>query len=774
VKFLAFAFFDALAQAQSFSSGAKIDARIEEAIGAGLIPGAVVTIGHNGKVVYSKVYGSKSLVPAPSPMTEDTIFDAASLTKVIATTSAVMKLFEEGRIGTNDPVTKYLPEFQGGNSNITIRDLMTHFSGLRPDLDLKPAWSGYQTGIHKALIDRPNHLPGTRFVYSDINFILLGEIVHRLSGRMLDAYVQEEVFRPLGMTESRFNPPPEWRARIAPTELERSEPWLGVVHDETSRFMGGVAGHAGLFTTAHDLGLFAEMMLNLGELNGTRVFSAQTIRKFTAPNSPARQSILRGLGWDIDSPYSANRGELFPVGSYGHTGFTGTSIWLDPGSHSYVILLTNSVHPTRGKNITPLRRAVATIAAAELLASTPSAGAPVDARPNYADGGEGRRALNRNTAVQTGLDVMAAQKFAPFAGKRVGLITNHTGLSRDGRRNLDLMLESGVKVTAVFTPEHGLEGKFDQDTIADTNDPATGVHVYSLYQPNRRKLPVELLKDVDVLVFDIQDVGARYYTYSCTLLYALETAATRKIPFFVLDRPNPITGLHPEGPMLDSGLTSFVGCYNVPVRHGLTLGELAAMANAESKWNVPLTVIPVKQWQRADWFDSGSLVWTDLSPNMRSLNAAILYPGVAWLEASSNVSVGRGTDAPFEQIGADWMRGQELASYLNVRFLPGVRVYPTRFLPTSSNFSGKTIEGIRFVLTDRDQFSASRLGVELCSAIEKLFPGKIDWETNRWLLGNRELINALKSGTDPRQLSETIDARINEYLVRRTPYLLYR
>ena len=757
------------ATAQPFSGGAKIDTQIEEAIRSGLIPGAVVWVGHGGRVEYKKAYGSKSLVPAKTPMLEDTIFDAASLTKVIATTSAIMKLFEDGKLGLNDPVTKYLPEFQGGKSAITVRDLLVHFSGLRPDVDLKPKWSGYETGIHLALIDKPASPPGTRFVYSDINFVLLGEMVRRLSGKTLDVFTHDEVFQPLGMTETRFNPPASLRSRIAPTEVEENEPVRGVVHDPTARNMGGVAGHAGLFTTAHDLSLFAEMMLNSGELNGKRIFSPQTVRKFTTPNTPAHQAILRGLGWDIDSPFSGNRGELFPIGSYGHTGFTGTSLWIDPSSRSYVILLTNSVHPKRGKNITPLRRSVATIAAAALGINSQRADIN-----GYGDSGASRRVVNRNAGTLTGLDVLASENFAILAGKRVGLITNHTGIDRQGARNLDLMRKAGVNVVAVFSPEHGLQGKLDQENVGDGKDEATGVPVYSLYQPKRRKLPAELIKDVDTLVFDIQDVGARFYTYSCTLLYAMEAAAARKVPFIILDRPNPVTASRVEGAMLDNNLHSFVGCYDMPARHGLTFGELAQMANGESNWGVDLKVVPVKNWQRADWFDSTGLPWRDPSPNMRSLNAATLYTALAPFEASRNLSVGRGTDAPFEQIGADWMNGRELSGVLNSHFIPGVRVYPVRFQPGSSNFSGKTIDGIRFVLVDRDQFSSARLAMELAVAFQKLYPGKIDWEVNRFLIGNRAVIEAIKRGDDDaRLLAGQLDAENEKYLARRARYLFY-
>ncbi len=341
---------------EPFSGAAAVDQQMERAVHDGLIPGGVVLIGHDGRVVYQKAYGSRALIPHREPMTLDTIFDAASLTKVIATTPAIMRLFEQGQIRLNDPVTKYLPEFQGGHSDITIRNLMTHFSGLRPDLDLKPAWSGYETGIQRALTDKPTGPPGVRFVYSDIDFILLGEIVHRLTGKTLDEYTRDNFYEPLGMHETMFLPPASLRPRIAPTEINPAtgQPLRGEVHDDTARYMGGVAGHAGVFTTAADLAKFAQMMLDAGQGNGVRLFSAATVQKFTTPQSPPDQPILRGLGWDIDSPYSSNRGELFPIGSYGHTGYTGTSLWIDPFSRSYVIILTNSVHPHRGHSVVSL------------------------------------------------------------------------------------------------------------------------------------------------------------------------------------------------------------------------------------------------------------------------------------------------------------------------------------------------------------------------------------------------------------------------------------
>ena len=766
---------------EPFPGAAAVDQQMERAVQEGLIPGGVVLIGHDGHVVYQKAYGSRTLIPHREPMTLDTIFDAASLTKVIATTPAIMRLFEQGQIRLNDPVTKYLPEFQGGHSDITIRNLMTHFSGLRPDLDLKPAWSGYDPGVQRALIDKPAGPPGARFVYSDINFILLAEIVHRLSGKMLNEYARENLYEPLGMHETTFLPPASLRPRIAPTEINpgTGQPLRGEVHDDTARYMGGVTGNAGVFTTAGDLAKFAQMMLDAGQVNsdggqgnGVRLFSAATVQKFTSPQSPADQPILRGLGWDIDSPYSSNRGELFPIGSYGHTGYTGTSLWIDPFSHSYVIILTNAVHPHRGHSVVALRSRVATIAASAFGITAPSVNLT---GYNETIVGPGlHREVDPKAEVLTGLDVLVEDKFAAFRGKRIGLITNQTGVSRDGRRNVDLMLAAGVNVTALFSPEHGLAGVEDRANISDTKDPASGLPVFSLYQASSRRIQPQMLENVDALVFDIQDVGTRFYTYSCTMLYSMEAAAKKHLPFFVLDRPNPITGVHAEGPLLDQDLQSFTGCFEIPVRHGMTLGELAGMANGERKLGVDLQVIPMRGWDRGDWFDATGLPWVDPSPNMRSLNQALLYPGIALLEASPNYSVGRGTDSPFELIGADWIHGRELASFLNGRYIPGVRVYPERFRPTSGNFAGKIIDGVRFVVTNRDTFDSTRLGLELAYALNKLYPGKIAWQENRFLIGSHAVLGELKDGTDPGTILQEMENSLAGFIQQRERYLLYR
>ncbi|MBV9266430.1 MAG: serine hydrolase, partial [Acidobacteriaceae bacterium] len=422
----------ASSQAGTPKFAAEVDSQIENAVSSGLIPGAVLVVGRKDGIIYSKAYGSRSLVPKREPMMLDTIFDAASLTKVVATTPSIMKLFEQGKIRLDDPVTKYLPEFQGGRSDITVRLLLTHFSGLPPDIDLTPG-SGYQVAIQKCLTIQPVAPPGARFIYSDINFQLLGEIVQRQSGQTLAQFAREQIYVPLAMNDTGFQPSASLRARIAPTEIDPNTklPFRGIVHDPRSRYMGGVAGHAGLFTTAADLARYAQMMLGMGELDGSKIFDPLTVKKFTEPASPADQPILRGLGWDIDSPYSSNRGELYPIGSYGHTGWTGTSMWLDPTTDSYLILLTNVVHPHGIKSLSGLRSRVATAVAASLGLSVPRS-VPLTGYNETLTGAGVHRVINRNARTLTGLDVFEENGFSELKGKRIGLITNQTGLDRQG------------------------------------------------------------------------------------------------------------------------------------------------------------------------------------------------------------------------------------------------------------------------------------------------------------------------------------------------------
>jgi uncharacterized protein YbbC (DUF1343 family)/CubicO group peptidase (beta-lactamase class C family) len=761
-----------------------VDSVIRQAIADGTIPGAVLIVGHDGKIIYRKAYGERALEPHREPMTVDTIFDIASLTKVVATTTAVMQLVEQGRVRLNDPVAKYVPDFaQSGKQDITLRQLLTHYSGLEPDLDLKTPWEGKDTAYRMANTETPVDPPGSKFSYSDINFIVLGELVERASGEPLNEYCERRIFAPLKMTHTRFLPPSAWRTKIAPTQYDENQHMLrGIVHDPTARRMGGVAGQAGLFSTADDLAKFAQALLN----GGDGILSRLSVEKMTSPEQPPQAPVLRGFGWDIDSPYSSNRGDLLPVGGFGHTGFTGTSMWIDPTTNSYIILLTNAVHPRGKGNAIALRTKVATAVAAALpLTASEREAALATSITGYNEAQSAARRMSaRNGEVKTGIDVLEEHGFdllrsdaLQIAGRKkpIGLVTNQTGADGVGRRTIDVLAQApGVSLEAIFSPEHGVMGTLDTTHVGDTVDAATGVHVYSVYGGTdaARRPPIEVLKNLDAVVFDIQDVGVRFYTYETTLGYFLEAAAQAGIELIVLDRPNPITGSFVQGPVADAGHESFTDYWTLPVRHGMTMGELAKMFNAEKNINAKLTVVPMEGWQRGDWFDSTGLEWVNPSPNLRSVTEAALYPGVALIEGT-NVSVGRGTDTPFELVGAPWIKGRELASYLNARGVAGVRFVPVAFTPTSSIYSGQTCQGVNVVLTDRNGLDAPELGIELAAALRKLYPADYKIERMAELLVNQAAFDALLSGEDPRRIAEDWQEGLEKFEVIRKKYLIY-
>jgi uncharacterized protein YbbC (DUF1343 family) len=757
-----------------------VDSIINQAIAEGNIPGAVLVVGHNGKVVYRKAYGSRALEPRREPMTLDTIFDLASLTKVIATTTAVMQLVEQGKVRLNDPVAKYLPDFaQNGKDDITVRQLLTHYSGLAPDLDLETPWEGKNTAFQLAFVEPPETTPGSGFVYSDINFIMLGALVEKVSGETLDGYTERHIFVPLKMMHTRFLPPVAWRPKIAPTQYDEKDHMLrGVVHDPTARRMGGVAGHAGLFSTGDDLAKFAQALLD----GGDGILSTVTVAKMTQPQTPPSAPLLRGFGWDIDSPFSSNRGDLLPVGSFGHTGFTGTSIWIDPTTQAYIILLTNSVHPRGKGNAIGLRVKVATeVAAALPLTADEKEAARWKSITGYNEALSAGRHMNaRNGTVKNGIDVLEARDFeglkASEGKKHIGLVTNQTGLDADGRRTIDVLAQApGISLDAIFSPEHGVTGTLDTTDINNSKDAASGVPVYSVYGGTdaARRPPPEVLRTLDAMVFDIQDAGVRFYTYETTLGYFLEAAAQSGIEMIVLDRPDPITGSFVQGPVADEGKESFTNYWTVPVRHGMTIGELAKMFNTERNINAKLTVIPMDGWQRGDWFDSTGLTWVNPSPNLRSVTEAALYPGVALIEGT-NVSVGRGTDTPFELVGAPWMKSRELAAYLNARGIGGVRFVPVTFIPTASAYTGQLCQGVNIVVTDRNGFDAPELGIELAAALHKLYAADFKMEKMQGLLVNQSAYEALAAGQDPRRVAQDWMEGLERFGKVREKYLIYK
>jgi uncharacterized protein YbbC (DUF1343 family)/CubicO group peptidase (beta-lactamase class C family) len=768
--------------AQPASTFEAIAPLVDAAIARHELPGAVILAGRGDQVAYLRAIGRRALQPSPEAMTTDTVFDMASLTKVVATTTSVMQLVEQGRIRLGDQVTRFIPDFgRYGKDGITVRQLLTHTSGLRPDLELEVEFNGAEEAIRRAIDEVPVAAPDERFVYSDINFFLLGEIVKIVSGERLDQYAKAHIFAPLSMTDTMFLPPTSLRARIAPTERCRDRAWpcnvdatdvpflRGIVHDPTARRMEGVAGHAGLFSTAADLSRFCRMLLNGGTFDGVRILSPATVSRMIEASTPAFMRDVRGLGWDIDSSYSANRGDLFPLGSFGHTGFTGTSLWLDPQSKSYVVFLSNRVHPDGKGDVTALRGRVATIAAAALLSDVnTSTGRTVRPPPRPVD----RATAEEHPPTLTGIDVLESEGFSRLKGKRVGLVTNQTGRSRGGSSTIDLLAAApDVRLVALFSPEHGIRGELDE-RVASSVDAKTGLPIHSLYGESRRP-GAAALADLDAIVVDLQDAGARFYTYPATLAYVLEDAATRRLPVVVLDRPNPINGFDIEGPYQDAPSIGFNGYLPMPIRHGMTLGELARLFNAEKSIGADLTVVPMKNWRRDDWFDSTALPWTNPSPNLRNLVAATLYPGIGTIEGT-NLSVGRGTDAPFEQIGAPWIDGVALASVLNLRGLGGIRFYPVTFTPVAgAKLGGQVCHGVFLIVTDRTRLQPVRVGLEIAAALASRYGQQFKLDDAAYLLGSRSSIAKIHAGTDPATIAASWRADEERWRRLRAPFLLY-
>ncbi|HEY4379976.1 MAG TPA: sodium/solute symporter, partial [Acidobacteriaceae bacterium] len=890
-------------------------AAINTAIAQKKLPGAVLVVGHGGKVVFEQAYGVRKYAdepgldgkPSPAePMTVDTIFDMASLTKCLATATAIMQLVEQGKIDVDAPVVKYLPEFAAnGKEKVTVRELLTHYSGLPEDVSLKDPWGlaapDKAEGIRRAMNAELKSVPGTKFVYSDVNFITLGAIVEKLTGEDLDEYAFGHIFYPLHMGNTRYHAytkvcpyadrdgsaseypsvsiadavnkgrvpgislsytcaPFQWdiaSTRItAPTQHDNegtpeTNPDFdhllrGTVHDPTTRRMGGVAGHAGVFSTAGDVSKYAQALLDKLLYNkGPFPLRQSTLKLMTTPEQPPTAQpgatiftadgkpttgiATRGFGWDINSAFSRPRGEIFPIGSFGHTGFTGTTLWIDPASDTYVVLLSNSVHPRGASPISPLRGEVATAVAKALgvsgtasvlngdtincVSSDDAATSHADCSIAHADGSVDRypqstvilseaknprissaapqtavslkgtasavpqnapqkeaalaaevtpsqpRTPNLKPRTLTGLDVLESTRFAPLKDLaaqhnnhlRIGLLTNQTGLDSQGHRTIDILrtADPAIQLTRLFSPEHGIFGAKDSENIGPETDPASGLKVTSLYGPkdsDKRPKP-EDLATLDAVVIDLQDAGVHFYTYESVLGYFLEAAACQAaqahpLEIVVLDRPALTGGLAVQGPVSDTA-DSYINYMPSALRNGMTFGELAEYMRSEhpgscAQSRAHLTVVQMQNWHRSEFFNETGLPWINPSPNLRSIEAATLYPGVGMMDAT-NVSVGRGTSSPFEIFGAGvtpatkttpaiptWFDGHAVATYLTARHIPGVTFAPTTFPVAETSekypYHGQTIQGVRMTVTDRLALDSPELGIEILSALHHLYP----------------------------------------------------
>ena len=726
---------------------AAVDAAILAAIDAGKMPGCVLIVGRHDEVLVRKAYGSKALLPERVPMTLDTVFDLASLTKPLATSTSIMILAERGKIDLHAPASRYVPEL-ARLPGFTVEQLLTHTSGLpaaTPISDYALATlddhSATMQKLGVSLEGKLKAQPGERFLYSDVGFIVLEEIVRRRAGRSLATFSKEEVFMPLGMVDTGYLPGPELRERAAPTEQRDGHYMQGDVHDPRAWVMGGVAGHAGVFSTADDLALYARAMLGKGALDGHRIVSEKTFDDWTARRDTSSGG--RALGWDKDSRFATHRSTLLSPRAFGHGGFTGTVMWIDPGKDLYAVFLSNRVHPDGKGAVNPLVAELATLA--------------IDA-----------------SETKTGIDVLRAESFDRLKGAHVGLVTNASARAKDGTSTLDLLRAaspSTLTLSAIFSPEHGIqaaaEGKIADGTYH-------GVPVYSLYG-DRASPTSTTLDGIDTLVFDLQDAGARFYTYASTMKLAMKVAGERGLRFVVLDRPNPIGGAEVAGPVLERALDksgSFVNHHALPVRHGMTMGELARMFADDGQLALRLDVVRMQGWVRREYFDHTGLAWTSPSPNLRSVDEVVLYPAVGLLE-STNLSVGRGTETPFEVLGAPYVDGEALARNVKARGIPGLAVEQATFTPTASPHQGKVCHGLRLRVTDRARFEPVRAAVTIALALQELHAA--DWDVDHVdrMLQSKPALEAIKAGRSADAVVATWSTGLAAFVKKRERFLLY-
>jgi len=759
----------------------RIDKAVAKSLADGQMAGCVVLIGRRDGIVFEKAYGNRQIEPEKEPMTTDTLFDMASLTKPLATGTSVMILIERGQLRLQDKVSKFFPEFATkGKQDITVEQLLVHSSGLLPDNPLGDYSDGWNSALPKICDLSLLSEPGTKFKYSDVNFILLGKIVEAVAGEGEEKFTKREIFDKLGMHDTGFVPPAELVERAETTEKVDGK-WLkGEVHDPRAAKMGGVAGHAGLFSTAEDLAIYGQMMLQRGKYDGVRILSPASAEEMTRARDVGGHR--RGLGWDKQSGYSRNRGELMSDSAFGHGGFTGTAMWIDPELDLYVVFLGNRLHPDGVGEVNDLAGRIGNMACAATMgapqkrgdASSRVALNPLSTGVVTASKNDPVPRLSRKekSNVRLGIDMLEANGFKLLEGKRVGLITNHTGVDSDHVTTIERLHNAkNVNLVALFSPEHGIRGALDVSTISDSIDEPTGLPVYSLY--GKTRVPsAEQLEKVDVLVFDIQDIGARFYTYPSTMCLAMEAAAKAGKDFLVLDRPNPIDGVTVEGPLLDKGKESFVGLQRLPIRHGLTVGEIATMYAKDRGIEDKLTVVKADGWRRDMYlFDTG-LFWLNPSPNMKSLEAALLYPGIGMLEFT-NLSVGRGTESPFEVLGAPWIDEAKLADMINAANPPGVRVVPLRFTPTASKFAKEECHGVHFIITDWDKVRSFDLGLIVAHALLTLH--KDQWQPEKWktLLASEEIYRRITAGEDVNDVLQSLEKELQMYRDLKKKYELY-
>ena len=716
-----------------------IEQLVEQAIARGELPGCTIDIGTHEGSLYARAFGERT---AGEPMMIDTLFDLASLTKPLATALSVAALVERGQLDLDQPVARHLPPFARADKRaITPRQLLLHTSGLPSVGPLADFESGRERALARIAGAKLTAAPGKLFRYSDLGYIVLGELVAALSGRPLERFVEEALYAPLGSSSIGFGVAPPDVPRAAPTEQRDGATIRGVVDDPRAFRLGGVAGHAGLFATAADVARVARMLLGGGSAEGRRVLRAETVATFTRPARAGEAQ--RTLGFDVQSTYAVGRGRLLGDRAYGHGGYTGTSVWIDPAADLYVVVLSNRVHSGARGTIHPLASSIADIAAS--------------ARSPRADG------------YAAGIDVLAREAYARLRGRKIALLTHLAARDAKGSTTLELLArEPTLTLLSVLAPEHGLTAKAEGHVANAKRD---GIPVHSLFGRTRRPSPA-MLAGADMIVVDLVDVGTRFYTYMATVLATLEVAAELDLPVVLLDRANPIGGTRVEGPISQPAYASFVNYHPLPLRHGMTAGELARLLVRERELRVRLSVVRAEGWRRGSWIGERGTRWDPPSPNLKSPEQALLYPAVALIEGT-NLSVGRGTERAFRVVGAPFVAAEALTRALREARLPGVRVAPTRFRPTVGPHRGRSIPGVQLSIVDAQTYSAARTGLALIRALRAT--SAAGWERERLdrMVAHAETLRLLEADTSLAQIEATWSAELTAFAARRRAVLLY-
>lgn len=703
---------------------------LSRAVKAARVPGAVLYVGDLENEHFLGAYGDRQLIPNRRPAEVDTVYDLASLTKVVCTATAILQLEESGRLNLDDSVDQYLP-VQRMNA-ITLKHLLTHTAGLVP----VERYFESMNAIEEILQDGSNngmlHPTDYHHAYSDLGYMILGKVVEVVSQMSLDLYCQRHIFGPLEMNRTAFNPPKSWKENCAATEDDRV--WRnrlvhGEVHDENCSAIGGVSGHAGLFSTASDLAKFCR-----GLLSG-KLISSDTLAGMVAfgikPLYP-----WQALGWQVDPWLTKKTGFLPSRKAFGHTGWTGTSMWLDAETGLFSVLLSNSCHPDRiDRDNETLRREVYVPIAKEFYSSTNS---------------------------HSGLDRLIRENFGRIQGRRIALLTNHAAIDQSGRHILDVLPDCpDLKLVRLFSPEHGIRGQAEAGEKVDGQDSA--VPVTSLYGQQKEPTRDEL-KGIQLFVIDLQDIGARYYTYMATMKRCIEACAKSRVPILVLDRPNPLGGVILEGPIAQE-TESLVSCSEIPIRHGMTMGELATWFAQHdlNRYKPNITVNYLDSWQPDRWLPECSLPWRAPSPNMPTAETALLYIGTCLFEGT-NLNEGRGTDTPFMIFGAPWLNAAGVLERLKSVDAPGLtlaaEIYTPRSIPgksTNPKFLDTECQGIRLTITDPREVRAFRTTLALLIAIRALHSDTLEFN---------DMFSILAGGPDLRnriEADESVETIIQAY-----------